>query len=162
MSVRQFSLRNVPFTASKTTATYGGGTYGGETYGQLASDPLQMDEYVLVSDPGEWSTGSDWVFRVGDVGPLFQAMAVGLDGLLDLAAVAEAYLVIERYSPTRVAKAFVLTVDGANDKLTYSFVAGDLSDPGTYRVIVQLVFTSGRCMTLSPDDSATFLVRGVD
>lgn len=159
---RRYALRNIAFSFAKTASEYGSGNYGDGTYGQEASDVLSNTDYVLSAEPGEYPSRTGWVYRVGDVGVTFSAVVLGLDGPLDLAPVASAALIIERTTPvtSAVIKAFPLTVNDTDDILTYDFVVGDLDDQGTYRAAVQLVFDSGRCMTVTPDDATTFMIRG--
>ena len=158
---RRYALRNVVFSVSRDAATYGSGNYGDETYGQEATDPLPNSEYILVPNPGEWPTAAGWVYAVGETGRTFTAQCRGVNGVLSLSNIDRAALVIDRASVgERVVDAFPLTIDAVNDVLSYDFTPGQLERPGIYRAAVQLVFDSGRCMSVTADDSVAFTIRG--
>lgn len=160
---KRYALRFTPFSISKDGATYGGaGNYGDATYGQESSDPLSNVEYVLVASPGEYPTKSGWVYRVGDALAPFQAQVLGLDGPMNLTSVASAALVLERVSigNQRVLAALPLTVGTTDGLVSADIPAAVLAQQGFYRVGVQLVFDSGRCMSITPDDQALLTVMG--
>lgn len=158
---RRYRMRSVAFTVNRSASTYGSGTYGEGTYGQEATDPLPNVEYTLTPLPGEWHTDPGWVFRKGDSGGVFRAQAIGVHSVLDLGPVESAALVIDRASVgERVTNAFPLTIDTDNDVISYEFLPDQLDEEGVYRVAVQFVFDSGRCMTVTPDDSLSLVIRG--
>lgn len=158
---RRYRMRSAAFTVAKTASTYGSGNYGDGTYGQEASDPMPSVEYTLMPLPGEWHTDPGWVFRKGDSGMVFRAQAVGISSVLDLSPVASAALVIDRASDgERVTNAFPLTIDSDDDVVSYEFLPDQLTEEGVYRVGVQFVFDSGRCMTVTADDSLSLVIRG--
>jgi hypothetical protein len=160
---KRYAMRNTVSSVSRTSALYGAGTYGGDfTYGQEATDSLANVEYVLAAKPGEWPSTAGWVYRTGASDVSFTAVVLGIDGPLDLSPVAAAVLVIERagVGPETFA-AYELSVNGDNT-LSYTFGLDELPGQGIYRAAVQLEFDSGRCMTVTPDDAASLIVRGVD
>lgn len=158
-----YAARLIPYDVSRSAATYGSGEYGGDqSYGQEASDPLANVDYALAPYPGQWPSDYGWEFHVGDVGPVFQAVLLGLNGVESLTVFDSAALILERVSAgPRVIAAFPMTVDTDNDRLEYAWTAGDLTDPGTYRVIVQLVSGTGRPLSVSPTDAASLIVKAV-
>lgn len=159
---RRYALRFSAFDISRTASLYGSGNYGDGTYGLEATDPLSNDEYALVAEPGEYPSASNWVYRVGDTNPDFQAQVLGLDGPMDLTPVDTAILVIERISVgTRILRALELTAGTTDGNVSGTLPASMLLGQGTYRVAVQLQFTSGRCMTVTPGDEAVLEVLGV-
>jgi hypothetical protein len=158
---RRYALRNVAYSVTKVASQYGAGTYGEGTYGQEASDTLSNVDYVLSPHPGRWPASNGWVFRQGDVGATFRAVVLGLDGEMNLTPVERATLVIERNATgQRLLRAFALDIDAGTNELSCEFEVGDLVVQGMYRAAVQLVFASGRCMTVTPDDGSSFMVRG--
>ncbi len=159
---RRYALRNIPFSITHDASTYGGGTYGGDfTYGQEMSDPLSNVQYVLVPNPGQWPSSGGWEYRVDDEGVEFNAVVLGINGVLDLSPVASAYLVLQRSSVgPPIWEGRELTINEGDNTLTCEFGPLDLNHQGVYRALVQLVFDSGRCMTVTADDSSTVIVRG--
>jgi hypothetical protein len=158
---KTYSLRFIPFSISKDASNYGTGNYGDGTYGQEASDPLSNVEYTLVAKPGGYPDQLGWIYRRGDGAVPFQAQVLGLDGPMDLTSVATATLVMERVSAgSRVLHALSVTPGTTDGLITASLPTTVLASQGVYRVAVQLVFTSGRAMTITADDQATLSVRG--
>ena len=158
---RRYALRNVPFNVTRDAATYGSGNYGDETYGQEATDPLPNVDYILVPWPGEWPSNRGWIYRLGDTKRTFSAQCRGAEGVLDLSQVERGALVIDRTSVgSQVTDAFQLTIDADNDLLTYQFAADELTRPGIYRVAVQLLFNSGRTMSIAVDDAVALEIQG--
>ena len=156
-----YAIEFVEFDVSRTGSTYGGGTtYGEATFGQESSDPLGNINLELAPHPSQWPADRGWEFHVGDIGGVFQAVLLGLNGPEPLANFARAALIIERMSVgPRVIKAFPITL--TDPVLEYEWVDGDLSDPGTFRVLVQLVSNSDRALTVSGSDQAVLYVKDV-
>jgi hypothetical protein len=159
---KTYSLRFIPFSIAKDASNYGTGNYGDGTYGQEASDPLSNVEYTLAAKPGGYPDQLGWIYRQGDANVPFQAQVLGLDGPMNLTAVASAALVLERLSAgPRLLHALPVTLGTTDGLVTVGLPATVLESQGVYRVAVQLVFTSGRAMTVTADDQATLMVRGV-
>lgn len=156
-----YALRYVNFGISRNAAEYGAGNYGDLTYGQEATDPLSNVEYTLVPKPGEFPAKVGWLYRAGDADVPFQAQVLGLDGPMNLTSVSTAALVLERVSVgQRVLHALPVTTGTTDGLISADLPASVLAYEGVYRVAVQLQFSSGRCMSITSDDSVTLSIRG--
>lgn len=160
---KTYALRYTNFAVSRNASTYGSGNYGDFTYGQEATDPLSNIDYTLIPKPGEYPAKVGWLYRAGNAQAPFQAQVLGLAGPMNLTSVTSAALVIERVSVgTRTLWAIPVTTGTTDGLITADLPAAMLAAEGIYRAAVQLVFSSGRCMTITADDSVTLTIRGVN
>jgi hypothetical protein len=145
---------------SVSGSTYGSGDYGVGTYGERASDPADLQLYEAVPVDAGLGAGVTMRARVGATPTLsYQIIAFGgpfEDGegsVLDLSTVSEARLRLDRVSAGQHAVFnYDLTIDTINDKLTRTLNSVDLPLPGTFRLVIVLIFTSGRRMTVPVSD----------
>ena len=142
-------------------ATYGSGNYGTQTYGQSATDPLSAYRYFVVPLPAGAPTNPSWLYRQRDSWPDFRARILYGEGPLDLSAVAAATLVLTpidgRATPPWMS--FNLTMpDRAGGYLARVWAPTDLIEPGVYRALIMLTFTSTRRFTLPGNDNLRFVV----
>lgn len=163
MASRQYALRFIPYQIIRDAKDYGTDNYGDGAYGQEVTDPQSNVEYALVANPGEYPSRSGWVYRAGDTDQPFSAQVLGLAGPMDLTSASSAVLLLERVSVgVRTLHAYALTPGTTDGLVSGDLPAAMLAAQGTYRVGVQLQFTSGRCMTITPTDEATLEILGSD
>jgi hypothetical protein len=151
---------------SAPDGTYGsaGADYGeiGWTYGQSLTDPTETG-YELTAYPGWGPRVPDWEYRQWDTSPALEISLLAPGAVpIDYSLVDTAELILTRtsYGAFEYQPAFALTV-GA-DRLTRTWEEGDLLVAGHFRVIVKLVFGSGRTMTIPSRDLAALVVRNAE
>jgi hypothetical protein len=149
--------------AAAPEGTYGsaGRTYGepGWTYGQAATDPTDT-RYDVTAFPGWGPRTPDWEYRQWDITPVMEMVLLAEGGApIDYASIlsAELILTLTTYGAYTYQPAYPLVVNA--DRLTRVWETGDLLVPGRYRVIVKMVFDSGRTLTVPSSDDGALIVR---
>lgn len=152
--------------ASAPDGAYGsaGKTYGEAdwTFGQSLTDPTET-RYEVTAYPGWGPRVPDWEYRQWDTSPAME-IALLAEGAVpidySIIATAQLILTLTSYGGYQYQPSFALTV-GA-DRLTRTWVAGDLLVAGHFRVIVKLTFDSGRTLTIPSRDLAALVVRAAE
>jgi hypothetical protein len=143
--------------AGITAALYGGGTYGATTYGQEQDETATAIEYTAIPVPAGTVNGPAWEYAVGDT---YEDLVVdivstdGTDRFVD-ADVAQATLVLTRFTDGYT-RSFQMTAFGNYWRRQWE--TGDLDAVGLYRVVVALLLTSGRRLTVPWDDRLTMKI----
>jgi hypothetical protein len=147
--------------ATLTSATYGGGLYGDDTYGMEASDSLTTAHHRLVPWPAGSPTGPSWRYRQNDTEPQLEAQIIADDGVVNYTGLDRAVLVLTPVDNPTMSRTYdmaVITAPNGDQRLRRTWVAGDLSQPGAFRVAVVLIYSSNRRLTVPTNDQHTMIV----
>ena len=166
-TAREFYLRFVQGNFVTAAGDYGGPeTYGetGMTYGQEALESAEpTTQYEILPSPGFHPQDPAWRYRVGDETE-FACIIVEHENpsqRLDVTSIAQATLFITSFTfdTSALTKEFELTPDEATDELKYVWLPFDLDAEGAFRVIIQIVFDTGRTMTIETNDQVLMHVH---
>lgn len=133
----------------------------GWTYDQQGTDPVSTT-YDVTAYPGWGPRSPDWIYRQWDTSPDMEISLLSTDGTpinYSLIASARVSWTLTTYGAYAYQPSAPLVVEA--DRLRRVWGPSDLLVPGRYRVVVHLVFNSGRTLTVpSTDDAALVVVDG--
>ena len=148
-------------------AAYGSVTYGEDafTYGQQGTQSvLSGVSYELLPSPGWHPQDPAWVFRAGDT-TRFSSLIVSADDptkQVDVSTIVSATLVLTEWGmdgATTWKRGFDLLADVPSNSLYRDWLPDDLVVQGRFRVVVRILFESGRNMTVESNDSVVFQIN---
>jgi hypothetical protein len=147
--------------ATLTSATYGGGLYGDDTYGMQASDSLTTAHHRLVPWPGGAPMAPSWRYRQHDTQPALEAQIIADDGVVNYTGLDRAVLVLTPVDDPLTFKGLdmsVVTAPNGDQRLHRDWEPNDLDRPGVFRVVVALIYSSNRRLSVPGDDEHFLIV----
>ena len=164
---RHFHLLFLSGGYTADDAQYGSETYGADpfTYGQQPTQTtLNGTDYELLPTPGWHPQDPAWLFRLADT-TRFGAVIVDRSDpteQVDVSTVVSAFLFLTEWTldgSKAWKRGFELSADVPNNLLFRDWLPGDLIVQGRFRVLLRILFESGRYLTVEANDSVTLQVN---
>ena len=131
----------------------------GWTYDQQGTDPTDVT-YDVTSYPGWGPRAPDWIYRQWDTEPDMEIALLSQQSgdpiNYSIIASATMSLTLTSYGSYAYQPSYPLAVEA--DRMRRVWGEYDLIVPGRFRVIVHVVFDSGRTLTIPSTDAAALVV----
>lgn len=166
LTSRQFFLRFVESAITGENALYGSETYGADpfSYGQEATETVfPSTEYSVLA--GSSPDLPAWTYRVGDQNKFSCAIVDSKDPSvpIDVSAINTASVLLWNASRFDQQlpwyRTYQLIPNETNNQLERTWLPGDLSREGRFRVQIHVLFDSGRTLTVESNDEVMLYVN---